>query len=377
MAGFLEGRVKVPGVGEVPKALAYGGVAVVGVLAIVYFRNRKSASASSATPATTAAGTASSGPYPPDGTTGNPSDLYSTDPATGQTYGNEQYAASSSGALYGSSGYGGSVDPYPWDGTSGNPSDPYSMDPTTGQTYGDEGSTGGSTVANNNGPPFTSNAAWSQYAQNYLVNTVGLAAGTVSQALGDYLAGNALTAAEQSIINQAIAFALNPPVQGPGGYPPAIKVQANTGGGSGPQTAVPNVVGQALSAAESALQAAGFTYQVTGATSGTVTGQSPAGGTAASAGTLVTLTVGTQSGPVVTPSGPPNVVGMTLSAATAAIQSAGWVVNSVALQGQAGQRFEQGVNPAQYASHTVVAATPHQAGKAGSYFAKSVDLIVS
>lgn len=226
--------VKVPGVGEVPKAAVFGGVGVVLVLIIMYYRSHGSSSSSTSSTA------AATDQYPPDGTTGNPADPNSIDPSTGVTYGNEGIgsgaAASAYGLSGGSGGFGGydSGTSYPWDGTTGNPNDPYSMDPSTGATYGAEGNPG--TVANTSGPPFTSNAAWSQYAENYLTGTVGLDGATVSSALGAYLSGQQVTPAQKDIIDQAVAIAGNPPVTGAGGYPPSIRLSAQPAGGNGPKT---------------------------------------------------------------------------------------------------------------------------------------------
>lgn len=228
MASFLEGKIKVPGVGEVPRLAAAGGLAVVGFL-IWRYRTGKS---SAAAPAAAAAGTASD-PYPPDGTTGDPSDPNSTDPDTGMTYGDEQV----SGNLGSADGLVTGGDSYPWDGTYNNSSDPYSMDTSTGTTFGDEGTLGGGGGGggSTSGPPFSTNAAWAQYAQNYLTQTVGLDAGTVSGALGLYTEGQPVTAAQEGVINQAIAFAGQPPVTGTNGYPPSINVQGTkTGGGQVP-----------------------------------------------------------------------------------------------------------------------------------------------
>lgn len=225
MAGALSGTVNVPAVGKLPKAAVAGGLAVVGYL---IYRYRSGKSSAAATGPAAAAGT---DPYPPDGTTGNPSDLYSTDPATGQTYGDEQagYGAGGSGGI----GAANQLDPYPWDGTTGNAADPYSMDPSSGTTYGNEGNFGGSSVGSQaqNGPPFTTNAAWSQYAINYLTQTLGMDPGTVSAAIGAYIAGRPVTATQQGLINDAIAIAGSPPVSGPNNYPPSINVSGGTGGG--------------------------------------------------------------------------------------------------------------------------------------------------
>lgn len=239
---FLSGSVKVPGIGSVPKLAAYGGVAVVGVLAVIWYRDHKASSAAAATGSSAATVAAGNDPYPPDGTTGNPDDPYSTDPATGQTYGDESvgYAGTADeGGTGEDSGITG--DAFPWDGTTGNPNDPYSMDPSTGDTYGDEGEISGTGTGGNTGPgTFTTNAAWSQYAQSYLTGTVGLDAETVSAALGAYIEGQPVTTAQQSIINQAIAYAGQPPVTGTNGYPPSINVSgSSSGGGNGTKPAQP------------------------------------------------------------------------------------------------------------------------------------------
>jgi hypothetical protein len=196
----------------VPKAGAAAGI--LGVLgAIWWYRTRH-------TPAAPAAAAAAADPYPPDGSTGDETDPDSTDPATGQTYGDEAGVTGAGGAA--------SIDPYPWDGTTGDAGDPYSMDPQTGATYGDTG-TAGTTAPG--GPPFSSNAAWSQYAIGYLTGTAGLNARTVTTALGAYLDGKPVTAAQEDIINDAIGIAGKPPVSGPGGFPPSIHVTGTKTGG--------------------------------------------------------------------------------------------------------------------------------------------------
>ena len=189
--------VNVPGVGRVPKTAVYGGVAVVVVLVILHYRN----------PGPAAAPAAGAGAYPPDGTAGNPADPNSVDPTSGITYGNEGIGSGAAVPAYGlGGGSGGS-------GSSGS---------SDGQQ----------------GPPFTDNAAWSQYAENYLTSTVGEDAGTVASALGAYLAGRPVTPAQKDIIDQAVGFAGNPPVTGPGGYPPSIRLASQPTGGGGPSSTV-------------------------------------------------------------------------------------------------------------------------------------------
>ena len=109
--------------------------------------------------------------------------------------------------------------------------------------------------------------------------------------------------------------------------------------------AVPNVVGQQQTAAESALQTAGFqvgvkTDPTSSAPVGQVTAQSPSGGTAAP-GSTVTITV---SGGAVTV---PSVVGESQATANQVLTQAGFQVN-----------VQQGSGPAQYANGTVFNQVP-------------------
>lgn len=246
MAG-LSGTYDIPKVGKLPKVAVLGGVA--GVIVLVIYEKRKQSSAASAP--SPASGTAAAGQYPPDGTTGNPSDPYSTDPATGQTYGDE--------SGYGGGGYATGLQnsaAYPWDGTYGNPSDPYSMDTGTGQTYGAEGYSGsvssyGTTPA---GPPFSTNAEWSQYVLNYFTtNQFGDVAG-MTAAIGAYLAGQQVTAQQATYIQDAIAIAGSPPVAGASGFPPSIR-QAGSQGGT---VTVPDEKGKTAGTAHNDLVAAGL-----------------------------------------------------------------------------------------------------------------------
>ena len=200
----MAGKVKIPGVGEVPKAGAIAGAAVLaGILGYAYWRHSRTAASSGAvTSAASATGAAYTGygagdPYPPDGTSGNPSDPYSLDPASGMTYGDEG-AGSYAGAGYGYYG-------------SGSPGGGYPTAP------------GG----------YSTNAQWAQAAEDYLVNSTGADATTVAAALGKYLTGGAITPDQQVIVNSAIAFEGFPPVSGPNGYPPSMQVSQPSGGGGG------------------------------------------------------------------------------------------------------------------------------------------------
>lgn len=203
----LEGDVKLPVFGQVPKKKAATVGAVLALLAgIVWYRHRGTAAAANAgagedtsADADLSAAAGSDGlesdPYPPDGTIGDASDPNSTDPATGATYGDED------------SGYG-----IPGLDSSGG-----------------IGGIGTGVITGS----FTSDAQWAQAAQAYLVDNEGADAGTVGTALGAYIAGADVTEAQKEIIEAAIAFEGNPPVAGPGGYPPSIRlVKGGTGGGT-------------------------------------------------------------------------------------------------------------------------------------------------
>lgn len=171
--------VKLPLVGGVSKkALAIGGFASAGVVAFIWIRRRKT---SAAAPAAAAADTA--------GTGGDYTDPGLQDTALGPTYG--------------ATGY---------------------YDPNTGQfIYGNSG-TGQAAAA--------TNQEWAQLAEAYLTQNAGADPAAVSAALGKYLTGRPVDAAEESLIDQAIAAEGYPPQHGPGGDPPGIRTQS--GGGPPP-----------------------------------------------------------------------------------------------------------------------------------------------
>lgn len=225
MAGALSGEVNIPKVGKFPKSAVVIGVG--GVIVLIVYQNRKNASSAAA------ASSAGTGAQDPN----------AVDPATGLTYGQEQAAAAGGGGYYGGGGSSATglqtSASYPWDGTYDNPNDPYSMDSATGQTYGTEGysgSTSSYSAPGTGGPPFSTNAQWSQYALNYFTtNQFGDIQG-MTDALGAYLAGQTVNSLQQGYINDATAIAGQPPVAGPGGYPPSIRTAGSV---SGPKPPVP------------------------------------------------------------------------------------------------------------------------------------------
>lgn len=201
-----DGQITIPGTKtKVSRPVAIGGVAIVGVMIIIYYRKQKAAA--TATPAATP-----TDQYPPDGTSGNPSDPYSTDPATGQTYGNE---ASGSGGTYGAYGSGAASGNY--------------YDPATG-AYDLTSPYGTTPAGTASGPPFATNAAWSSWvistlqSQNYSIDV-----GALTDAIGLYLAGQPLSAAQRAYVFDAEAIGGAPPVAGPNGYPPKLQGNGSTG----------------------------------------------------------------------------------------------------------------------------------------------------
>lgn len=180
-----------------------GGIVVVVAIGYGYYKNKQDAAAAASTTSTTSTAAPGSADtygtsgemmgdsYPPDGTTGNPSDPYSTDPATGMTYGDEGAFAAGYGAL---SSYG---DTYGYGG--------YYAGTAAGETA------------------YQTNGQWAQAAEDYLVNTVGADTTTVAAAMGKYVTGQVLSADQIDIVEQAIAFVGYPPVNGTDGYPPSIR----------------------------------------------------------------------------------------------------------------------------------------------------------
>jgi serine/threonine-protein kinase len=95
-----------------------------------------------------------------------------------------------------------------------------------------------------------------------------------------------------------------------------------------PKVTVPDVTGQNQQAARSALEAAGFrvttsTQQTTGTPNGNVISQSPAGNSQVASGTTVNIVIAQTP----TTANVPGVTGDTASAATSALQSAGFKVS--------------------------------------------------
>lgn len=246
MAG-LEGTIHTP-MGNVQKKTALiVGVGGGGVLLIAYYRSKKNAASASTSTSTD--------------TSQSATDSSNIDPATGFPYGSPEDVAALQQQQLAGGGFG----------------------PVFG---------GGNPGGGQPGTPgtFTTNAEWSQYAEDYLVNTVGLSATDVGLALGKYLTGQPVTSDQVTIINQAIAFAGPVPVPGGNGNPPGFtEVQGGT------NVAVPNVVGMETDAGQRAIVAAGLTVnrsqKLQPGRGSTIVSQSPTGGTQVAKGSAVTITI--------------------------------------------------------------------------------------
>lgn len=193
---MAEGTVKLFG-SHVKKGYVYaGGAVVAGAAAVGYVRSKR------------AGGTATA-PAAGDGSTTDSSGLAAgIDPATGYPTGSAA-DTEALGALSGVGGFGG----------------------------GGGFITTGSSAA----PAFTTNGQWAQNAEAYLTSSAGADATTVSSALGKYLTGQALTANQADVVEQAIAFDGYPPQSGSTGFPPSLNMQSGGGGGDtgDPGTTVP------------------------------------------------------------------------------------------------------------------------------------------
>lgn len=201
--GSLAGTVHLPVFGAVKKKTAvYGTAGVVGFVVVVYYvRQHRAASSSAADTSGQAAPLGSGDLYPPDGTTGDPSDPYSTDPATGMTYGDE---AGTIGSGFGDAGVG-------------------SMPFSGGSNTDTSGGLDTSTTA---GPPFNSNSQWAQYVEAAMGST---GSDAIAAAIGHYLAGSELTDAERTIAQEANAIGNPPPIAGLGGFPPSFRTKGVAG----------------------------------------------------------------------------------------------------------------------------------------------------
>lgn len=258
------GTVKVPGIGRMKKktatGLALGAVAV--VLGAIWYRQHHAGAAAAAT------GTAGTLVTDPDGNT-----CTVLDPNSGfcpGTAGDQSFYA-------GQSGLAGGGGPGAFD-SSGSPA------PGTGDTPG-PGS-------------FTNNAEWASYCEAGMGSS---GADAIAAALGKYITGGQVTAAQVVSIDEAIAIGGYPPTQGPGGRPPSInQVGATTPvppPTAGTKVTVPVTFGQRAETAISNIQKAGLVVTTNPARNPKNTyvsqGSSPEGGQKVSKGSHVVLNVKT------------------------------------------------------------------------------------
>lgn len=264
---------------QVSKGTIWIGAGAAGLLGIAVYRYRKQQAADAATAAANAAAQA-------PGTGAGSSDQI--DPATGFPYGSAEDAA----ALTAQSGYNSPIGGTGYYGY-GMPNVYPSTQPAS----------------------FTSNAQWSQAAEQYMVNQGG-DANAIGNALGKYITGQPLDESGQSLVNQAIAFEGYPPVGGPNGFPPSMNT-ANPGStgstpGSGTEpapnpsptpsptpkpdndkVAVPNLIGLNLGNAIQTVNHLGLHHNGTvynGSLNQVVTKQYPKAGTKVSEGFYVNIT---------------------------------------------------------------------------------------
>jgi len=172
---------------KVPKWGVYAGIGVVVVGGVLYLRKKNSGSSASSASGSSASGT--------DPVTGLPySEDNQVDPATGLTYLSEaeQYGSVAAAEAAVGAGYGGvSASGEGYSGLGyGYPT--YSPTETTNGAY-------------------ATNAAWAQAVQAGLPGITGDSANNVATAIGNYLGGLALTAAQANDIQVAIAEYGPPP----------------------------------------------------------------------------------------------------------------------------------------------------------------------
>ena len=253
----LEGDIKVPLLGDVPKktaVLVTVGAAGLGV--VVYLRARSAAQSAASAGSTDATAT-------PDTSDTGDSGYYGDsgiDPDTGVPYADE-------------SGYGGDMT-----GDSGYDAAGYPIGSAADLAWQQEQNTGIST-----------NEQWLEQA---ISGAVPGSPDTIQAALSGVLGGLTVTTAQRNLFLEAVGILGQPPQ----GYPQPIKTSDTPGQPGTPATqevTVPNVVGQPQEAAFAILSAAGLHAAGTPVIHGkvlTVESQSPVAGKKVKRGSTVTLT---------------------------------------------------------------------------------------
>jgi hypothetical protein len=206
----------------------------------------------------------------------------------------------------GQSGYGygayGEFSPYPQEEVYGYGAYGYGLyNPYTGQYYG-AGTTSTGTATEGTTP--ATNAQWEQDAIAILSGQ-GYTATAIENALGIYLNDGPYTswnAQDQTILNAAIGAAGEPP-DPPASEPPGVGTSTgSSGGGGGTGTTggnvkVPNVEGQRVDQATSAITSAGLRYRLSGTRKPNVAyyvnSQTPGAGKSVASGSYVDLGIST------------------------------------------------------------------------------------
>lgn len=290
----LDGDIKIPGAGELPKKYVLGAVAVsVGIVVIVYVRKKKSA-ASSASTASTATGALVTDPA------GN--QCATLDPNSGYCPGSPEdtaYQAQSTGS-YSGLGYGGGIG-YPGVSSAGLVTDPAgnqcaAVDPATGYCPGtpEDTAAGGTTGAVTTGTGATgatvsTNSDWLQEALSVVPGN----SSTVQTALASVLGGLTVTTAQKNLFLEAVGILGQPPQ----GYPQPIKTSdtsahpaagAKAAGAISNLAATPNASGFTAHWNPAPNVSQGYAWQVTG---GGITKSDTTKSTSVSVGGLKAKTV--------------------------------------------------------------------------------------
>ena len=278
--------VKIPGLGEVPKKYAIiGGVAIVGIGGVLYWRWRQNQAAAQAA-ASTSTGSASMVTDPAGNQCAQVDSLTGYCPGTPEDEQAQQQAAEGSdiGEGYEDSG-GAGYSEYPYQGnpvyTDPNGEQCAQLD-SDGYCPGDNPITTPPPSTN----PVTTNAEW--------VTEVDATFPNYTQALAMVLGGVPVTTAQKTQFLEAVGIYGNPPQ----GYPTPIQTTDTATQPAPPaaKKAVPLVIGKTRDVGTAALRAAGFKVTVSGTQpakgSAYIEKQNPNGGTLVAPGSTVNVTIG-------------------------------------------------------------------------------------
>jgi hypothetical protein len=251
----LDGDIKVPGIGNLPKKYAIGAVAVAaGLGVIVYIRSRNAAQSAASAGAADAATTADTSGDSGDDTYDSGDDSGSYD--------------------YGADDYGGD-----YSGESGYDAAGYPIGSSADLQYQDEQTSG-----------IQTNDEWVQQA---IGGSVPGDPGTIQAALSAVLGGLTVTNAQKNLFLEAAGILGEPPQ----GYPTPIKTSDTAAQPGTPATAaqvsVPNVKGQPQEAAYGIISEAGLKPSGSPTVKGKilyVQSQTPSPGAKAAKGSTVHLT---------------------------------------------------------------------------------------